>query len=37
MRSSFQAFADIVIDGEFRTAIRFAVEPQSFRGSNPAQ
>lgn len=26
-------FADIVIDGEFRTAIRFSVEPKSFRGS----
>lgn len=26
-------FADIVIDGEFRTAIRFSVEPKTFRGS----
>ena len=26
------SFADIVIDGEYRTAIRFAVEPRSIRG-----
>lgn len=26
------AFADIVIDGEYRTAIRFAVEPRYMRG-----
>lgn len=26
------SFADIVIDGEYRTAIRFAVEPRYMRG-----
>ena len=26
------SFADIVIDGEYRTAIRFAVEPRYLRG-----
>ena len=26
------SFADIVIDGEYRTAIRFAVEPRYTRG-----
>ena len=31
------SFADIVIDGEYRTAIRFAVEPRYLRGvSNPS-
>ena len=31
------SFADIVIDGEYRTAIRFAVEPRYTRGvSMPA-
>ena len=27
------SFADIVIDGEYRTAIRFAVEPRYVRGT----
>ena len=27
------SFADIVIDGEYRTAIRFAVEPRYLRGT----
>lgn len=27
------AFADIVIDGEYRTAIRFSVEPRYIRGA----
>lgn len=26
------SFADIVIDGEYRTAIRFAIEPRYFHG-----
>lgn len=29
------SFADIVIDGEYRTAIRFAVEPRYERGVAP--
>lgn len=28
------SFTDIVIDGEYRTAIRFAVEPRYLRGVN---
>lgn len=27
------AFADIIIDGEYRTAIRFSVEPRYIRGA----
>lgn len=30
--SCIPSFADIVIDGEYRTAIRFAVEPRYTRG-----
>lgn len=30
------SFADIVIDGEYRTAIRFSVEPRYLRGVVPA-
>lgn len=30
------SFADIVIDGEYRTAIRFAVEPRFLRGVGAA-
>ena len=29
------AFSDIVIDGEYRTAIRFNVEPRYMRGVSP--
>lgn len=29
------SFADIVIDGEYRTAIRFAVEPRYTHGARP--
>ncbi|MEG0324464.1 MAG: stage V sporulation protein S [Raoultibacter sp.] len=32
--SCVPAFADIVIDGEYRTAIRFTVEPRYTRGVN---
>lgn len=36
--SCVPAFADIVIDGEYRTAIRFTVEPRYTRGVNrPAE
>ena len=31
------SFADIVIDGEYRTAIRFAVEPRYTRGVATAE
>ena len=30
------SFADIVIDGEYRTAIRFSVEPRGPRGAAPS-
>ena len=30
------SFADIVIDGEYRTAIRFSVEPRYLKGSQEA-
>lgn len=30
------SFADIVIDGEFRTAIRFAVEPREWSSVKPS-
>lgn len=30
------SFADIVIDGEYRTAIRFAIESHQLRGSSDA-
>lgn len=31
------SFADIVIDGEYRTAIRFDIEPRNARFSSPEQ